>query len=210
MKAKIILVLLLFYQFNGEAQLSSNFKIGIKTNNNIAYEKPIMMLNKSATNYLNQQPIELTYGEGRSAFFKSLIVPGWGLFTAANSTADAKKLFLLAPICYGTLGFGLYSRHKSNELYNQYMSSVNQSEMDELYDESSKYFRNSATFASIGAGLWIGQALYTYLYGKKNEEYRERLKLWGNNEFTSIRMTPEYDPFSNSFNVRSSLIIKLK
>jgi len=157
----------------------------------------------------NREPLDLSYGEGTSATLKSLIVPGWGLHTAVNPE-NSKRLFLLAPVCYGTVGFGIYSRIRGKKMYDRYLNTTESSKIGEYYDEASKSFRNSIIFTSVGAALWVGQAILTYIYGKRNDDYRDRFELWENNGNTSLRVSPEYDPISNSVMVRPSLTIKLK
>lgn len=190
------------------AQLNSSFNYNVGQSLLSASEDHSSKLFKSTLKN-NREPLDLTYGEGTSAALKSLIVPGWGLHKAVNSS-NSKKLLVLAPICYGTLGFGIYSRIKGKKMYDRYLNTTESSEIGEYYDEASKSFSNSIIFTSIGAALWVGQALLTYMYGKRNDDYRDRLRLWENNENTSLRVSPEYDPISNSLMVRSKLVINLK
>lgn len=144
------------------------------------------------------------YGKGKSAAINSLFVPGLGLYQANQS----KLSLALAPICYGLVGTGAFlmlsGKNNAEAAYANYLSEKNPKLQDQYFDEAEEAVQSNFTglkLVASGAAIWIGQVIWTYIYGSYNDQYRARDSKWTdslsglyggydfNNNATTINLT---------------------
>lgn len=123
------------------------------------------------------------YGAGMNAGFISLALPGVGLYKANRSRISLAFL----PICYGLVGGGTFQMMKgksdAREAYANYMVEKNpllQDEYLEAADKAKEKNQIGATCLSAGIAVWLGQTVWTFIYGRYNDMYRARDAKWNN------------------------------
>lgn len=143
-------------------------------------------------------------GEGKTAVLKSLIVPGWGLYTASQRPMS----WINTPVCYGLVGYGVYQMTAgSAKEYQKYMDLRVPGEMDKQFDKSNTTFVTGIGITCVGALLWARQVILTSSWAKKNEFYRKRAAIW--NENLALGITPvRMDPQTTGFCLSATLKIK--
>jgi hypothetical protein len=139
------------------------------------------------------------YGAGKSATLKSIAIPGWGLYAASGQ----KYWFAAAPIVWGLIGFGVYSKIKSKNSYELYLNSLDQTEMDEYYDKANSTSGLFVWTIAAGVGLYAAQIAATFFYGYLNDYYRNRNTNWTSQSNWTV--FPAYDFRSKNVNLTLNL-----
>lgn len=177
MKQTIFIILLFIVHHGNAMEKEQKFVLensvstpsfGIQTNTSNFLKFDRMPLFTSMEN-----PVK-SYGEGKSAIWKSAVLPGWGM---VNASGD-KRWFAATPICYGLIGYGLFNTVRAKSLYNDYLNTYDQDEMDDFYARASRK-KGSAYFCiAAGVGAYVMQLGVTILHGYMNDYYRNRNSNW--------------------------------
>ncbi len=146
------------------------------------------------------------YGEGVSATFKSILIPGWGL--AKTNTGEYKNAFFaFTPLTYGVVAWGFSAKMKSETAYQEYLKAESQSVMNENYKKANDLRTTFIRRVSFGVFLYAFQIGATAIWGRYNDIYRERAKNWKDN--IAFNCAPYYDPRVKSLAFQANLCYKI-
>jgi len=123
------------------------------------------------------------YGAGVTSAAFSLAVPGLGLYMATKQPLS----LILAPICYGLAGVGIFKMSKgaseANTHYDNYLNEKNpelfQTHLDAV---DAGLEKNASGIKYLGGSIiiWVAQTVWTGIYGYYNDKYRRRNAKWKN------------------------------
>jgi hypothetical protein len=136
-------------------------------------------------------------GGGKMNVIGGALVPGLGLWRVSGS-----PLFLvLAPICYGTVGFGTLKYLGGQKDYRSYMDTKNPVEQDEFLESANDKREAGIKMLAGGMALWVIQTGWTFIWGSYNDLYRSRNASWTD----KIAMLPTIDFKTQSLALTTTL-----
>ena len=116
-------------------------------------------------------------GPGYAAY--SLLVPGMGDYYVASQANMKIKPYYRTIAAYGLVGYGLYERINSNNKYDEYKSSTNTAEFDELYEKANNANHRSHIALGLGIAVWTYDVVWVLVKGTKNNK-ENKYKFQGN------------------------------
>jgi hypothetical protein len=146
------------------------------------------------------------YGEGVSATFKSMLIPGWGL-AKANNSEYKNAFFVFTPLTFGVVAWGFSAKKKSESAYQEYLKAENQTVINENYKKANDLRTTFIRRVSLGVFLYAFQVGATAIWGRYNDIYRERAKNWKDN--IAFNCAPYYNPNVKSLAFQANLCYKI-
>lgn len=98
----------------------------------------------------------------------SIPVPGLGEVYVKNTKTSIIKPYYKTILSYGLLGYGLYSKYQSNLLYDEYLTTHNRDDFDNLYARSNSANHQFYIFTGIGAAVWLSDVIWVFAKGISN------------------------------------------
>jgi len=112
---------------------------------------------------------ERIYG-GPGNALKSIPVPGLGDFAVKDHRQMIFKPYIKTVLAYGLVGFGVMQKMNSDKYYDDYLSSEDPNEWDNLYNKANSSLNQSAIFIGAGAALWLSDIVWVAVRGAKNKK----------------------------------------
>lgn len=103
---------------------------------------------------------------GPNAVVKSILLPGLGQYKVNEKKGP---YFLITAAAYGLVGSGVYYKIKATNTNNQYRVATGD-DINILRERWENEERTGNILLIAGGAIWLGDLLFTYLKGKKNQK----------------------------------------
>jgi hypothetical protein len=108
-----------------------------------------------------------------SKVWQSVLLPGWG----SSQVSGKKQKWWLGAGAYALVGGGVFMKISADNQYKEYQT-VQSAELARQALEKAQSNQNiSRILFATGAGIWIGDILYTLIRGSQNEKKQNEIRL---------------------------------
>ncbi len=98
----------------------------------------------------------------------SVPVPGLGDVFVTNTKTTAIKPYYKTILAYGLSGYGIFQKLQSNKFYDDYNTSNDRDNFDNLYDKANSANHQFYIFTSVGAAVWFSDVVWVAIKGFSN------------------------------------------
>ena len=128
------------------------------------------------------------YGGPANALY-SVMVPGLGDYKTAPPSEMIIKPYYRTIVAYGLVGYGIYERINANKKYDDYETSTNRDQFDDLYNQANNANHRSQVAVGLGLAAWTFDVVWVIVKGAKNNK-ENKFKFQG---YTGEGPMPVYD-----------------
>jgi hypothetical protein len=98
----------------------------------------------------------------------SVPVPGLGDVYVTNTKTAAIKPYYKTILAYGLAGYGIFQKFQSNKFYDDYNTSNDPDDFDNLYDKANSANHQFYIFTGAGAAVWLSDVVWVAAKGIAN------------------------------------------
>ncbi len=125
---------------------------------------------------------ELPGGPGKALL--SVPVPGLGDMFVTNTRNAAIKPYYKTILAYGLVGYGVFRKFQSNGFYDDYKTSTEREDFDNLYDKANSANHQFYIFTAVGAAVWLSDVVWVAAKGISNNRDSGDLQAYRDGHFT--------------------------
>ncbi len=112
----------------------------------------------------------------------SLLAPGMGDY-GVTKNEDLHRCFykpyFTTILAYGSLGYGIFQKIRSDQFYSKYKDTWSQSEIDSYYKKANSGHKQYIIAVSVAASIWIADIAYVIYKGITNKQNEKKEKKSG-------------------------------
>jgi len=98
----------------------------------------------------------------------SVPVPGLGDIFVTNTRTAAIKPYYKTILAYGLVGYGMFQRFQSDKYYDDYNTSPDRDDFDNLYNKANSANHQFYIFTGLGAAVWFSDVVWVAAKGISN------------------------------------------
>jgi hypothetical protein len=161
----------------------------------VIFTEPVNRQNRIASSSLipkqdfysyNKNVYASKYKSHSSAFYKTIVFPGWGSQYLSDNYANLLK----GIAAYGLVAHSYYSYQKSNEYYDKYILEYDISKQDIFLNNAKRYSKYSKIEFGAAAAIWATEFIQIIFYKKDKAK---------------LSYTPAIDPINHSVNLKLNI-----
>lgn len=160
--------------FVHESNKSSNYSAYIN-NQNLPNGTYILTIKEKELNNIIYKDVYISNYKTRGplTMFCSILIPGWG---ARRVTYSEKKGWDRFGSVVVPFALSVISKSISNSMYNKYLNSTNQENINKYYKNANGWNKSAIVFAGISSSFYIYDIIWVFRQGLKNNKEKNKIK----------------------------------
>jgi hypothetical protein len=114
----------------------------------------------------------------------SIPVPGLGDVFVTNTKTAVIKPYYKTILSYGLVGYGMFQKYQSNKYYDDYNTSPDREDFDNLYNKANSANHQFYIFTGLGAAVWFSDVVWVAAKGISNSRKTDNSEALLRNRFT--------------------------
>jgi len=114
----------------------------------------------------------------------SVPVPGLGDVFVTNTKTAVIKPYYKIILAYGLAGYGMFQKFQSDKYYDDYNTSPNREDFDNLYNKANSANHQFYIFTGLGAAVWFSDVVWVAAKGISNSRKPDNSQAFLRKRFT--------------------------